>query len=103
MVSVATKVSEPRLCVVSPVHINGIHPNEVTSEATWQEGNIQSTQVLFAITIINPEVGFGVVNLNAEVIVTLAVSLDGSDPLEFLRNFFLQNNHWLIIFINGSH
>lgn len=103
MVSVVTKVSEPRLSVVAPVHINGIHPNEVTSKATWKEGNIQSTKVLFAITIINPEVGFGIVDLDAEVIVSLTVSLDGSDPLELLGNFFLQDNHWLIVFINGGH
>lgn len=103
MVSVVTKVSEPRLSVVAPVHINGIHPNEVTGKATWKEGNIQSTKVLVAITIINPEVGFGIVDLDAEVVVSLTVSLDGSDPLELLGNFFLQDNHWLIVFINGGH
>lgn len=76
MVSVVSKVGEPCLRVVTPVHVNGIHTNEVTGEATGQEGNIQGAKVLFAVTVIDPEVGLRIINLDAEVIVTFAVSLD---------------------------
>ena len=103
MVSVVGKVGESSRSVVAPVHINGVHANEVTGIATGQEGDVQVTNLLLAITIVHEEISIRVVDFNREVIVALTVSLDASDPLEVTSGFLLQYHDRLIVLINGGH